>query len=291
MKKGHSSKTAEQMALSRAIESFKPENERICYDPVAFKFLSKKYSIPLRFKIFRCLIQYFIESFFIGHHFYVIARTRFIDDAIKECANNGIKQLIILGAGFDSRAYRLNCLKNIRVFEIDHPDTQLRKIEKVKELFDEIPGNVVYVPVNFLTDNFIDKLLESGYEKDSKSLFVWEGTTPYLTEPSVDESIQNISKHSCKGSYLIFDYILKSVIDETCVLEGAKREYNYMKKTSEPLTFGIEKENMEIFLKERGFNILKDIDAEYLKNVYFSQQNMNKKVKPWWRIVFAINEM
>jgi methyltransferase (TIGR00027 family) len=287
MKKGKSSKTAEQMAISRAIETMKPENERVCYDPYAIQFLSKKYSLPLKFKFFRNSITRFIELMFIGHHYYVIARTRFIDDVLASSVGAGIRQLIIMGAGFDSRAYRLRQLENIRVYEIDHPDTQNRKKERIKELSGNLPKHVIFIPLDFNTENFMEKLIRSGYDKNATSLFIWEGTTPYLTEHSVDETLTSISKYSCKGGCIVFDYILKSVIDETCNFDGALREHRYMKKTTEPLIFGLEKERMGSFLKKRGYSIVMDVNSDYFHNKYFSEKQDKIKIKPWWRIVQA----
>lgn len=290
MKKGKFSKTAEQMAISRAIEAMKPDNERICYDPYALKFLSKRNAFLIKNKFFRNSITCFIELMFTGHHYYVIARTRFIDDLLIQSIDAGIKQLIIMGAGFDSRAYRLRQLGNVRVYEIDHPDTQNRKIEKIKDVSGSLPKNVAFVSHDFNTENFMEKLFRSGYDKNSKSLFIWEGTTPYLAEHSVDETLTSISKHSCRGSFILFDYILKSVIDETCEFEGALREYRYMKKTAEPLIFGLEKDMMESFLEKRGYKIISDVSSDFLKKKYFTEKHSTIKIKPWWRIVFAIIE-
>ena len=287
MKKEKSSETAMQMALSRAIESLKTEEERICYDPLAKDFLTLKYKILIQNKLLRNSVVKIIDQLFIGHHYYVIARTRYIDNFLQECCANEIQQVVIMGAGFDSRAYRFDDLKEIKVFEVDHPATMAIKKEKIQKELGSLPNHVVYVPIDFLKEKLSDKLVQYGYSRELKSLFIWEGTTPYLNPESVDETLAFVSSNSGKDSSIIFDYILKSVVNGTCDLEGAKNEFEKMNKTSEPLTFGIEKEKIESFLVDRGFQNVKDVGSEYLKELYFKNQHRNRKIKPWWRIVHA----
>ena len=95
MKKEKSSETAVQMALSRTIESLKTEEERICYDPLAKDFLTLKYKILIQNKLLRNSVVKIIDQLFIGHHYYVIARTRYIDDFLQECCANEIQQVVI----------------------------------------------------------------------------------------------------------------------------------------------------------------------------------------------------
>jgi len=98
MKATRSSTTAEQMALSRAIETRKPAAERICCDPLAERFLGPKYRMLLWGRPFRDVVEGLIERRFAGHHYYVIARTRYFDDLLQQRLADGAEQLVILGA-------------------------------------------------------------------------------------------------------------------------------------------------------------------------------------------------
>jgi methyltransferase (TIGR00027 family) len=285
MKKEKSSKTADQMALSRAIESLKPEHDRICFDKYAQDFLSTKYSILIRTKIMRLFIIRVMERLFLGHNYYVVARTRYIDDYLSECITQGIEQLVIMGAGFDSRPYRFDDLKKIKVFEIDHPATQAKKKEKVRCIFGSLPSQVVFVDVDFAHEQMENKLASSGYDKNVRTLFIWEGTTPYITLEAIDKTLAFVSSNSGPGSSIIFDYILKSVVDGTCALEGAMNEFRKMARTSEPLITGLEEDKIDSFLQNRGFHTLKDVGADFLKRTYFSKNFPDRRIKPWWRIV------
>ena len=96
-----------------------------------------------------------------------------------------------------------------------------------------------------------------------------------------------LSSNEGKESSILFDYTLKSVVDGTCKMEGAKNEYERMAKTDEPFTFGIKENKVESFLNERGFYNVKDAGSKDFKKAYFGEKHQNKKIKSWWRIVHA----
>jgi len=127
MERGKASKTAGMIAVNRAMESLGPANSRLFYDPYAKYFLSTITRIVVKSRFLtRILFWFFGERSFPGAHGNAVARTRYIDDYMLECIAAGIKQLVILGAGYDSRAYRFDELKkDIKVFAVDHPDTQM----------------------------------------------------------------------------------------------------------------------------------------------------------------------
>jgi len=155
MKKEKSSETAVQMALSRTIESMKTEEKRICYDPLAKNFLTPKYKILIQNKLLRNSVVKIIDQLFIGHHYYVVARTRYIDDFLQECIANEIQQVIIMGAGFDSRAYRFDDLNKITVFEVDHLATMVKKKENIQKALGSLPNHVFMFPSIFLKKNSV----------------------------------------------------------------------------------------------------------------------------------------
>jgi methyltransferase (TIGR00027 family) len=130
MKKG-SSNTAENVAFVRALESLKPEKERICFDPYAASFLRKEYLTIM--EMAACDSS---KIPFPGVHNSLSARVRYFDDFVRNFIEEGLEQLVILGAGYDTRAYRIDELGGkVRVFEIDHPGTQDVKMKKIREIF------------------------------------------------------------------------------------------------------------------------------------------------------------
>jgi methyltransferase, putative, TIGR00027 family len=297
MKEGKPSFTAEVDAVIRAVETEKPEIERLCYDPFAINFIGATNRFIGMFPPLKKLALRYLEK---KHPFIldcIPARTRYIDEYINERIEDDIQQLIILGAGYDSRAYRIEKLKDkVMVFEVDHPTTQKLKIGKVKNILDTLPDNVVYVPIDFNRETLSQKLFQSGYDKNKKSLFIWEGVTPLITAEAVDETLHFVAWNSGTGSSIIFNYILKSVVDGTCQVEEAReirRAFSrggiadFRSNRGDRLLFGIEEGTIETFLSERGFHQIKDISGDYYEAEYFKGPSRNRKGCCLCRVVHA----
>jgi len=222
--KGQSSLTAEGIAFIRAWESLKPAGERVCDDPLARHFVG-----PLMWvlgKLFNGIKQRSAP----GVAEFPIGRCRFIDDYLQARLAEGIEQLVILGAGFDSRAYRFEGLRGkVRVFEVDHPATQRVKRQRLERALGHIPDHVVFVPVDLLVERLDQRLLESGYDPGLKTLFIWEGVTQYLDPQAVDSTLAFVAHHSAPGSALVFDYIEREALEtsdkrpEVRTMERARR--------------------------------------------------------------------
>jgi methyltransferase (TIGR00027 family) len=271
------------MALSRAIEARRPAEQRICFDPFAERFLDGLYRMVLVAGPLRAGVERIIEQLFPGHHHYVLARTRYFDDFLVAQLARGASQLVILGAGYDSRPYRFaDRLREVTVFEVDHPATSRAKQARIARAVGA--ANVRYVPVDFNQDSLRAKLAENGYRDDRRTIFLWEGTTPYVSAAGVDETLRFIASN--RGSVVIFDYILKSVVDGTCTLRGARNERDKMSATSEPFIFGVAAEEIAPFLSARGFRDVVDAGAEELGRL-MPAGRASRYIKPWWRIVHA----
>ena len=205
-----SSKTAEGIATLRFHESQRPEGERICYDPYAVHFISPEILEWIACNPDKAKARWEQrERILPGIDNSVIARVRYFDDFVKRSIG-GLEQLVILGAGYDSRAYRIEGLKKRTVFEADHPAMQVLKIEKIKKIFGYLPDHVTYIPADLGRENFGQKLLEMGYSQSKKTLFLMEGLLYYLPPEIVNKILSFISKNSGKGSAIIFDYYPQS---------------------------------------------------------------------------------
>jgi methyltransferase (TIGR00027 family) len=279
------SKTAAQVALSRAIEARRTAADRVCFDPLAERLLDARYRVLLAWPL-RAAVVRLIESRFAGHHHYVLTRTRHIDDFLADRLAPGVAQLVVLGAGYDSRAYRFgDRLSGVAVFEVDHPATSRRKVAAVANIFGAPPAHVTYVPIDFDRERLDAKLAQAGYRSAVRTLFLWEGTTPYLTAQAVDDTLRFVRTTSAPGSAVVFDYILQSVLDGTCTMRGALRERDRMRSTSEPFVFGIAERDITDYLGARGFTDVHDIGGEQLAARYL--RGRDAYVKPWWRIAHA----
>jgi len=170
------SKTAETIAMVRVNESRKPEAERVCHDPYAIRFISQGVldfaaHNPEKYKAFVARNERLVP----GASNSIVARVRFFDDIVKFSIDDGIEQLVILGAGYDTRAYRIEGMNKIKVFEIDHPATQKIKIEKIKEIFNSLPDHVTYIPLDLEVDKFGQWILESKYDSSKRRSLSWKG--------------------------------------------------------------------------------------------------------------------
>jgi methyltransferase (TIGR00027 family) len=283
MRKNQSSITAAGIAVMRAIESEKPAGERICYDPYARRFIP-----AWMYHVFGFFIKVgYAEVRGPGVNGFLAARDRYIDDVLQSFLDNGLEQLVILGAGFDSRPYRFDRLRHIKTFEVDHPATQADKLARVRSVFGEAPSHVLYIPIDFDTQTLAERLLESGYDPTLKTLFVWQGVTMYLTQEAVDATLAFVVNHSAPGSAIVFDYIYQAVLDgaqKHGEVSGMRR-YRFM--TGEGLTFGIAEGASEALLKERGFHHVKDVSVADLKAAYFTGKNASRKVVGGYGIVIG----
>lgn len=146
---------------------------------------------------------------------------------------------------------------------------------------------VEYMAIDFNIEKMGEKIFQGRYDKSLKTFFIWEGTTPYITREAFDETLDFVKSNSAKGSSIIFDYILRSVVEGNCNLDGAMNEYARMSKTSEPFIFGIEESEIGQVLAKRGFSLISDAGPEYFSSKYFCDKKTIPKIKPWWRIAHA----
>jgi methyltransferase (TIGR00027 family) len=132
-------------------------------------------------------------------------RTLAIDSAVRDAIARGAKQLVILGAGFDGRAWRMPELAGVKVFEVDHPATQGVKREKAA-LLPPATGSVTFVPTNFEQEKLADVLARAGHEAGVPTCWIWEGVVMYLTREAMRATLAAIAGRSAPGSTLIINY-------------------------------------------------------------------------------------
>jgi methyltransferase (TIGR00027 family) len=281
-------KMALQIAGLRASETCLPEGERVFHDPYAEYFLTDEMREGLRDldQVRAAIAQY--EQMMPGVNGAIVARIRFIDECLLECVADGFKQLVIIGAGYDTRAYRIEGVKeNIKVFEVDHPATQLVKVEKIKEIFKKLPDHVEYVPVVFGSDRLDQKLFENDYNSRLKTLFVVEGLLMYIPPQAVDGLLSLVVNASGPGSTFVADYFNASVIDGTSPLKEAQVLRQFVEGEGAPLLFGIEEGKTEEFFEERGFSTVAGMTAAACKESYFKNASRDRTVSPMFNFVRA----
>ncbi len=287
MRERLASDTAERVTFVRALESRRPESERICYDPLAEKLLGPKYKMYYGNRLMLQLLTIKAKLYRIGVFEYIVSRTRFIDECVQTSVNEGLEQMVVLGAGYDSRAYRIEGLKKIKVFEVDHPATQRVKVRRIRRALVATPDNVVYVGVNFDREPLKEKLLKARYDPGIKTLFVWEGVTYYLSAEAVDATLAFVSKNSGPGSGIVFDYVAPGLVDGTDLPLSLTKMLRKFTQYTEPLKFGIKDAFLDEFLAARGFQLVQKVSRDHLKHAYFHGMNRSRPLMQGLSIAYA----
>jgi methyltransferase (TIGR00027 family) len=246
----------------------RPAGERIFSDPFAAMFLTDRLADVLRSPSFREQLFSRWERVTPGVCGAVLVRTRFIDDCLAEAMESGLEQLVVLGAGYDTRALRFPRIADrVSVFEMDHPATQRVKLEKIRQHVGSLPKHVAYIPIRFDSESLAEKLLDRSYDPGARTLFIWEGVTYYIPPAAVDRTLSFIADRSAPGSSVVFDFFPPSVADGSCRRPEAVGLRAGLKQFGEEILFGIAPERAPEFLSARGFSTVKnDTPENYRKS-------------------------
>jgi len=262
-----SSHTAALVTLYRAIESSRPAATRLFHDPFAPLFLEWRFRTALR--LFRLPVigaampWSLVDGHWSGPRGTVAVRTKYIDDRLVDALRQGATQVVILGAGFDCRAYRIPETAQSRVFEADHPATQ----EVKKRRLEALPSHVTYVPIDFTTDTLDVALPAAGYRQDAKTFFICEGVTHYLPADTIDAVFRFVGR-SAAGSQLVFTYIHRGMLDGSARFVGAASTLATVRRAGEPYTFGFEPAELSPYLAARNLALVEDVGADTYRERY-----------------------
>ncbi|HZZ18871.1 MAG TPA: SAM-dependent methyltransferase [Opitutaceae bacterium] len=139
-----------------------------------------------------------------GLRLFIAARTRFAEDALDAAVASGVLQLVVLGAGLDTYAYRTRHAA-LRIFEIDHPATQAWKREQLAKASIPVPANLTFAPVDFERETIEQGLAAAGFDPQRPAFFTWLGVVPYLSEPAIFATLDHIARLP-GGAHVVFDY-------------------------------------------------------------------------------------
>jgi methyltransferase (TIGR00027 family) len=287
MKEDKASKTAQYMALFRALETTRPAGVRLFGDPYAISFLDRGLRNATRlskFPLFRSLVQQIIQRKIPGALSSGLARTKYIDDLLQYTINNGAQQVLILGAGFDTRGIRLGFLRNVRVIEIDHPNTATLKMNVLKDRLGKLPDHISYYQLDFNKESLDDMVSWNPIDFSKPTTIIWEGVTNYLSASAI-ESVFRFVKRFTAGSYIIFTYVHKMVLDNPQAFYGAEKLLSDLEKIEERWTFGFRPEELRAYLNKYNLALLEDKGATEYRRKYMPRNN--EKGYEFYRVAFA----
>jgi methyltransferase (TIGR00027 family) len=272
---GRAKDTAEMTAFARAVGATHRDGELLKNpDHLARLFLGPRFGVLAdlcRIGAVRNLLDAFYERRAPGVARYLLARTRHFDRVLEEEIAEGLGQLVLLGAGYDTRPYRYrDALAKSKVFELDHPDTAARKRKMLERIYGGLPEHVVFVAIDFATESLEERLIQSGFDPARRSLFLWEGVSYYLTEQAIDAVLGVIVRRSPPSSAVLFDYIYQAVVDGVSTAYGAPETQARVRAMGEPFLFGLPETGARSFLEARGFRVASDLGPEELDRRYLS---------------------
>ena len=257
-----SSLTAEYMALFRAMESSLPDEERLFCDPYAPLFLRRwrRWACAAaRFEAGRRIVEGLLDRSAPGARAAGIARTKWFDDGISRAIET-CRQLVLLGAGFDTRAYRLPAAQGVDTFELDAPPMSAAKQAALQTRIGALPERVHFVAIDFNSEPAADALRRAGFNPSRSTCFVWEGVTNYLAPAAVDTVLREVAQ-AAGGSLLLFTYVDRRVLEKPELFFGAERLLARLRSYGEPWTFGLYPEELDQYLAARGLRLLEDLSV------------------------------
>ncbi|MGN0585395.1 MAG: SAM-dependent methyltransferase [Ruminococcus sp.] len=204
----------------------------------------------------------------------VLARGRYIEDCLKTAVMTGTQQYVILGAGYDSFAWReTELLKSLDVFEADQPEVQRDKLERISRAGLEIPGNLHFVPIDLSAEDLKSCLAENGFDPGKKTFFSLPGVSYYLEDRDIRRTLESISSFAAEGSMIVFDYA-----DEGLFSTDVQRVKNMLAMAhagGEPMKFCCDEYYLTKMLEEYGFLLYEELSPDDIEDRYFSESDIS----------------
>jgi len=206
---------------------------------------------------------------------FVAARSRYSEDELAIAFSRGVRQCVVLGAGLDTFAYRNPyAASGLRVFEVDHPDTQAWKRERLQAAGIAIPTSMAFVPVNFEEDSLADRLAAAGFDSRRPGFFYWLGVVPYLTLEAARATLAWIGGLP-EESAVVFDY----GVDRASMSPEVRAAFDILAarvaRAGEPFRLFFNPAELAAMLRELGFHEIEDLDGNEIDRRYFSGRTDN----------------
>ncbi|MFF7211972.1 class I SAM-dependent methyltransferase [Streptomyces sp. NPDC008238] len=286
------SRTAQHVALFRALESVR-RGPRLFTDPYAASCLGRGYRLAVT--IARCPgMARFLERRIdrrwpAGPRASAVVRTRLIDDLVVDALEGGARRLVLLGAGYDSRAFRLEAARAAGVVEVDHPATQAvkRTLAGAWSARAGRPGeDVRFVAADLMREDLGDALRGAGLGGE-RAVVVWEGVTNYLDAASVHATLTALAAVLAPGSRIVLTYMDRRALDGTGDFEGVAAWADTVRTAGEPFTFGFLPGELPAYLAARGLELTLDESAREAAARYLEPLGRHEPAAPFYRVAQA----
>lgn len=287
---GEVSWTAEGVTAYRAIAALDPDPKVRNPDDLAQKLVDPGYWENSVFRLDFAADKKIIDKYKIGIYYYVNARTHHIDATLRGAVSSGARQVVNLGAGYDSRACRFGKqMPQVTFFELDLPATIAEKKRRVRAALGSLPERVAFIPIDFNTETLENALKRAGFDPRERTFFIWEGVTYYISEAAVDSTLRYVARTK-PGSSIVFDYIHREIAEGKFfrypkAIQPAKR----VAKKGEPWIFGLTRQEAARFTARCGLKVLSDMGSKRLRSAYLIRSDGTADGTPaaYFRILFA----
>lgn len=283
-------RTAVSTAVLRALERYVAPPQRLFDDPLArplcgplLSALLSPFALrPLRGWVFRRS-----ERRAPGAIGVLLCRFAYLDDVLRESLADGVRSVVILGAGLDSRAYRVPGVAAARVFEVDHPSVVEVKKTRLQRHLGTLPSHVHFVPLDFETLDLATALAASGFDPATRTLFLWEGVSQYISRTALDDTLRFVGG-SAPGSRLAFSYVLQRFIDDRSAFPELSGLWDSACKGDDPLwKSGLHPEDVAEVLAGFGLHVCEEVGAAEHVARYLTPRGRSLGVCEIERIVLA----
>jgi methyltransferase (TIGR00027 family) len=278
------------IAVLRGLESARPESERLLDDPVSLRLLPRPWRWVLRLLQGTGLANVILtrrERDLPGVIGSLLCRTRYMDDVLRASLGEGVEQVVILGAGFDTRPYRIAELEGIAVFEVDHPGVQSAKRQALERAPIPRPQHVTLVGVDFEHEDLGGALAAAGFQKGLRTLFIWEGVTQYISEDAIGDTLAFVAAAGGPGSELVFSYIRKDVISGSAARDAERRVMARAAGGGAPWRTGLDPADVPQLLGRYGLEVVEEVGGEEYRERYLAPAGRGLATLRAERVVLA----
>lgn len=220
----------------------------------------------------------------------LVSRARYAENGLMAAIDRGVRQYIVLGAGFDTFAWRQpdHLPDDFIIYEVDHPATQAFKRMRLEEMGIGIPNNIQFVPVDFSNDSLNDELIKHGYDHSQYSYFSLLGVVMYLDKGDFYQLLTTISNIAMNGSSFVFDYLDDTAFQEQKASKKMIQMRQITAQTGEPIITGFDPFELDRELQDYNMLVFENLAPANINDMYFSDRDDDLRAFPHFHFAHLV---
>ncbi len=283
------SNTAYGVTRVRCFEMFYPPEQRLFEDPYSIRFLPSFTRLliqTMRWSWLRDFYLWLWELILPGLVGGMLCRTRYIDDIVHRCLDDGIRTIINLGAGLDTRGFRLPALAQSAYYEVDLVELIAYKRKKIEDLYGRMPDHLRLVAVDFQNQSLEERLHAEGFRREERALFILEGLIQYI-DPEAFHDLLKFLSQAADDSRVVFTYPMQDFLDGSKDYGKISRLIGLSRRSGSAFNNGQLPETLPKVLAPYSLTLIEDVDAEYYQRTLLKGLNRKLNVFAIERVAFA----